>query len=234
MPPHGAMAHATIPPCNHVAYMQEERAARRSARKEAQAKLKAARVLRVALSRSLGGERLGDVPDRVGVLRREGGEAGERSVDLAVVDLVHVLAPPDPRRQRGAQQPVAVHDNLVPRLLVGCGRDARDGARQAKPPVQREERVRLRGGEEALRLGDQRGEERVDRHRLAVAEEERLVCLERAREGVTVVHRPQQRLLPQVGADALEHRVDRVLDHALRLGRAAEVCCDHLLAVGVE
>ena len=114
------------------------------------------------------------------------------------------------------------------------------------------------------------GESSVEGPRSAVAEEERLVCLEgagrgasglaweggggreggcrleRAREGVTVVHRPQQRLLPQVGADALQHRlhtsqrhasptraspaddpspqarVDRVLDHALRLQEGSE------------
>ena len=48
---------------------------------------------------------------------------------------------------------------------------------------------------------------------LAVAELEALVRLERAAERVPKVHRAEERLLPKVGADALEHSVDRQLDH---------------------
>ena len=58
------------------------------------------------------------------------------------------------------------------------------------------DRVRLR-----LRL-------RVEGGGRAVAQLEAFVRLERAREGVAEVHRAEERLLPEVRADALEHRVD--------------------------
>ena len=103
--------------------------------------------------------------------------------------------------------------------------EGRGGAR-------REQRVGLRGGQQPLLLGDERVHDAVDGDRLAVAQQEALVALERAREGVAEVHRAEERLLPQVGPDALEHRVDRALDDLVRDGVVLEVARDEPLACG--
>ena len=89
------------------------------------------------------------------------------------------------------------------------------------------------GGARAV-SGDRRGVARRAILRagpVTVAQVEALVRLERARERVAVVHRAQQRLLPQIGPDALEHRVDRVLDDAGGLVAVLEAAGDHRLAV---
>ena len=56
----------------------------------------------------------------------------------------------------------------------------------------------------------------VDRHGLAVSQLKALIRLQRARKGVPKVHRSQQRLLPQVRPDALEHRVHAPLNDLVR------------------
>ena len=56
--------------------------------------------------------------------------------------------------------------------------------------------------------GDEGGEKRINGHRLAMAQVEALVGFERAREGVAVIHRPEESLLPQVRPNALKHGVD--------------------------
>ena len=70
-------------------------------------------------------------------------------------------------RVRRTEQPVAVHDDLVACALVGLRGDALDRAGQAETRVDVQYRAGLRGGEQALLLGDHGRHDAVDRDGLA-------------------------------------------------------------------
>eukprot|EP00307_Rebecca_sp_RCC1486_P005143 CAMPEP_0119429382 /NCGR_PEP_ID=MMETSP1335-20130426/42106_1 /TAXON_ID=259385 /ORGANISM="Chrysoculter rhomboideus, Strain RCC1486" /LENGTH=252 /DNA_ID=CAMNT_0007455099 /DNA_START=174 /DNA_END=929 /DNA_ORIENTATION=+ len=180
-------------------------------------------------------ERARAVPERVRVAVDERREPRERAVDVRVLDRVDEDARADGPGQRRAQQPVAVHRDLAHCALVRLGGDAAHGARQAERGVRAQHALRLRAREQAELLGEQRREGAVNGDRLAVAQLERLRRLERARERVAEVHRADERLLPQVGADALQHRVHRARDRLVRLRRAVvELVRDEACAVRLE
>merc|ERR1711907_927969 len=65
----------------------------------------------------------------------------------------------------------------------------------------------------ALDVGDHRIHDAINGHGFPMAQFKALVRLQRARERMPKVHRSQQRLLPQVRPDALEHRIHGSFDN---------------------
>mmetsp|Transcript_27143 Transcript_27143/g.84387 ORF Transcript_27143/g.84387 Transcript_27143/m.84387 type:complete len:384 (-) Transcript_27143:2221-3372(-) len=189
---------------------------------------------RVASGRRLVAGREGpvlEVPLRLRVFGDERGELGEGGFDVGVGHRVGVDAAADAPRQGRAEDAVAVDRDIAGRALVRVGRDALDRARQAECQVEVEDALRVVVREVALDVGDHGVHDAVDRDGLAVAELEALVRLERPRERVPKVHGPQERLLPEVGADALEHRVDGPLDDLVGDGVVDEVPLDEALSM---
>mmetsp|Transcript_8037 Transcript_8037/g.24766 ORF Transcript_8037/g.24766 Transcript_8037/m.24766 type:complete len:527 (-) Transcript_8037:36-1616(-) len=164
----------------------------------------------------------------------------EGPLDVAVGELVGEGAGADALRERGAEDAVAVDDDLARGLLVGVGGDAVDGAREAELGVEVEDAVGVGVGEESLDVGEHGGHDAVDGDGLAVAELEGLAGLEGPGEAVAEVHGPEQGLLPEVGSDALEHGVDRALDDDVgdvgegRVVLGREAVLDEPLAVGLH
>mmetsp|Transcript_29779 Transcript_29779/g.91171 ORF Transcript_29779/g.91171 Transcript_29779/m.91171 type:complete len:262 (-) Transcript_29779:606-1391(-) len=158
-------------------------------------------------------EGAGVVPEGVGVVGHEALELGEGLVDGVVGEGVDEGARADAFRERRAEDAVAVDGDFARGELVGVGGDAGDGAGQVEFGVELEDAVGVGVGDQAEDVGDHGGHDAVDGDGLAVAQLELLRGFEGAREGVAEVHGPQERFLPEVRPDALEHGVDGALDH---------------------